>query len=71
MRIIFGTLGMLIVLAVVGLLAKKQLSAQAVLVAPATAGTAAGVPAAAAQQQYKQAIENAMQQPRPEPDEQK
>lgn len=80
MRGIFGLLGLVIVLAIVGLLVKKQLSStrQAVpalqVPAPAT-GQAPGAPAATVkeqsqqiQQQYKQAVENAMQQPRPDPD---
>lgn len=72
MRAIFGVLGLLVVVAIVGLLAKKQLSAG---VAPATApGVPAGVvvPAGTPKQQvqqFEQAVQGAMQQPRALPDE--
>ena len=81
MRAIFGVLSLLVVLAIVGVLAKKQLRAAsqpaAALAVPAAAATsdAGGQPPATVraqsaqiQQQYKQAIDNAMQQPRPMPD---
>jgi hypothetical protein len=81
MRGAFGLIGLLIALAIVGVLVKNQLAAtrQAVpalqLPAPAGVPTAPGASAATVkeqsqqiQQQYKQAIEGAMQQPRPEPD---
>lgn len=84
MRAIFGVLGLLIALAIVGVLAKKQLATtrQAVpaLAVPAPAG--AGITPTPSpptgnvreqsqqiQQQYKNAVESAMQQPRPVPDE--
>ena len=72
MRAIFSVLGLLVVVAIVGLLAKKQLSAG---VAPATnTNTPAGVavPAGTPKQQveqFQQAVQGAMQQPRPLPDE--
>ncbi|MDB5891440.1 MAG: hypothetical protein JWP47_2271 [Polaromonas sp.] len=82
MRSLFGVLSLLVVLALVGALVKKQLasSRQAVpaLAVPAhAAGSDASAPAAATvreqsqqiQQQYKQALEQAMQQPRAVPDE--
>ena len=65
MRAVFTVLGMVVVLAIVGVLAKKQLSAG---VAPPVAGA----PAAATPRQqvdhFKQAAEGAMQQARPMPD---
>ena len=74
MRGIFSVVSLLVVLAVVGLLVKKQLGST-VAVPPA-----AGAPASAAaaspqaqseqiQQQVRQAVEGAMQQARPVPDE--
>ena len=84
MRAIFGVLSLLLVLAVVGLLVKKQLASnqQAIpgltLPSSASSGAQAAFTKQAAtvqdqsqnvQQQYKQAIDAAMQQPRPEPDE--
>jgi predicted lipid-binding transport protein (Tim44 family) len=81
MRSVFGILSLLVVLAIVGLIAKKQLDASrqpaAVLAVPdaAATGDAAGKPTATVkaqseqiQQQYKQALDNAMQQPRALPD---
>jgi hypothetical protein len=84
MRAIFGVLSLLLVLAVVGLLVKKQLASTQqtipalTLPAPAPAG-AEPAPAKLVgtvqeqsqqiQQQYKQAIDSAMQQARPVPDE--
>lgn len=69
MRAIFGILGLLVVVAIVGVLAKKQLSAG---VAP-RAGTPAEASAPAATpkqqvQQFEQAVQGAMQQARPMPD---
>ena len=84
MRAIFGVLSLLLVLALVGLLVKKQLAStqQAIpaltLPAPTTAGAEAAptqpvgtVPAQSQQiqQQYKQAMDAAVQQARPMPDE--
>ena len=84
MRGAFGILGLLLVLALVGLLVKKQLTPSAAsrlappaLVLPGTTGAdvAPATPAATVQsqtqeiqQQYKQALEAAMQQARPVPD---
>lgn len=71
MRAVVSVLGLVIVLAIVGLLAKKQLSA----VAPAPAGAVAGQPAAVSPQQQvqqmRQAAEAALQAPRPMPDDSK
>lgn len=64
MRGVFGILGLVIVAAIVGLLAKKQLNA----VAPAAASSPSGQPTAAAPQQQvqqvRQAAEAALQSPR-------
>ncbi|MBS0340723.1 MAG: hypothetical protein JSS56_09355 [Proteobacteria bacterium] len=69
-----GLVGLVVALAVVGLLVKKQLTTP---VAPAVsvegAGTL-GAPASnprQAQEQFKQSLDAAMQQPRPMPDEAK
>ena len=84
MRGIFGILSLPVTLAIVGVLVKKQLTATSqtmpALVVPAAAGAGAGDTAVQPtgtvkqqsqqiQQQYKQAIDNAMQQARPEPEE--
>ena len=77
MRGVFGMVGLVVALALVGVLAKKQLvSTQAVVPSLQVPG-AAPVPAPTGsvreqsqqvQQQYKQALESALQQPRPLPD---
>jgi hypothetical protein len=77
MRAVFGVLSLLIVVAIIGVLAKKQLSPAPVKVAPADAGLALPAPAADAtpqqqsqqiQNQMRQSIENTMQQARPMPE---
>ena len=81
MRAIFGVLSLVVVLLVVVVLAKKQLTStqQAVPVlalpaltgpdgAPVNQGMTSQEQSQQIQQQYKQAIDNAMQQPRPMPD---
>lgn len=82
MRSIFGIVSLLVTLAIVGVIVKKQLTATSqtipALVVPA-ATSPGDVPvqptgtvrqqSQQVQQQYKQAIENAMQQARPEPEE--
>jgi hypothetical protein len=74
MRAIFGVLGLLVVVAIVGVLARKQLgaaSAPAAVTAPAGAGTSVVVPSGTPQQQVqqtRQAVEGLMQQARPDPD---
>ncbi|MCD6079351.1 MAG: hypothetical protein K0R89_3295 [Ramlibacter sp.] len=70
MRAIFSILGLLLVVAVIGVLAKNQLKAG---VAPTVPGTSAEstAPAATPQQQVKQfeqAVQGAVQQARPMPD---
>ncbi|MES2786945.1 MAG: hypothetical protein V4684_15885 [Pseudomonadota bacterium] len=77
MRVVFGVLSLLVVVAIVGMLAKKQLGA----LSPAAPGTPASaangtvtVPAGTPQQQVQQVqkqFQDAMQQARPMPDETK
>lgn len=73
MRAIFSIMSLLVVLAIVGFLVKKQLGSQV------TVPAAAGMPATSAgatpqaqsqqvQQQVKEAMQGAMQQARPMPD---
>jgi hypothetical protein len=72
MRMVFSVLGLLVVVAIVGVLAKKQLTS-----APAVAGmTGDGViaPTGTPKQQVdqvKQSVETLMQQPRPGADDTK
>lgn len=72
MRMILGALALLIVLAIVAMLAKTQLSSS-VSVRPVPADVPAlAMPAQGGPlqqpQQFKQAVEGLMQQPRPMPD---
>ena len=74
MRGIFSLVGLLVVLAIVGLLLKKQMSTQvAVPAAPGMPAVSADAPpqvqSRQAQQQVKQAVEGALQQARPMPEE--
>ena len=74
MRAIFTIGGLLLVVLIVGLLAKKQLGAGVAPVVVPGARTTATAPAATPQQQvqqFKNAAEAAMQQPRPMPDDTK
>lgn len=70
MRAVFGIVGMLVVVAIVGVLAKKQLGAVS-----ASGGANAGSPAAVAPkqqvEQFKQSVESTMQQARPMPEDTK
>jgi len=71
---VFGVLSLLIVMAVIGLLAKKQLRPAAPVASAASRGcteTMAQPRGTSAQQvqQFKQVVEGAVQQPRPMPDE--
>ena len=77
MRIIFGLISLVIVLAIVNVLAKKQVSAVSDIKVPQVSGAATMVidPNASVKdqsqqigQQVKQAVEGAMQQQRPMPD---
>jgi Na+-transporting methylmalonyl-CoA/oxaloacetate decarboxylase gamma subunit len=75
MRIVFGVLSLLIVVAIVGVLAKKQLGAVSPS-ATATPATTQGVavPTGTPKEQVdqvKQSVENALQQSRPVNDETK
>ena len=71
MRAVFGVLGLLITLAVVAVLAKKQMgvvsSPPASISAP-IAGASAVVPIQQLPQQIGQTVENTLQQARPMPD---
>ena len=78
MKGVFGLVGLLLALAIVGVVVKKQLdstSQRVPALTPAVPGSAAPAPAATVReqsqqvQQYKQAVEGLMQQPRPMPDE--
>ena len=73
MRMLFGVLSLLVVVAVIGVLAKKQLGAVSAppVAMPGASGPAAGaaVPPRQQVEQYKQAVEGALQQARPMPDE--
>lgn len=80
MRMVFGILGLVITLAIVGMLAKKQLGAVNAIQVPSVSGNAAdgnmATPNAATvqqqaeqiQQRYKAAAEAALQQTRPMPE---
>jgi hypothetical protein len=75
MRMVFGVLSLLFVVAIIGFLAKKQLSSVAAPPTPAAAG-APGGPALSGTpkqqvQQFKQAVEVQVQQPRAMPDDTK
>jgi hypothetical protein len=70
MRAVFGVLGLLVVVAIVGVLAKKQLGAVAPKAAPPTVAApgSASPPTGTPQQQVQQvqqAVQGAMQQARP------
>jgi hypothetical protein len=74
MRAVFGVLSLLIVVAIVGLMARKQLATIAPVAAPPAAGSPAdgmAAPAGTPQQQvqqFQQAVQGAMQQARPMPE---
>lgn len=72
MRIVFSVLGLLIVVAIIGVVAKKQLTSVPAPAAANTSGVAAptGTPKQQVDQ-FKQSVENAMQQSRPVTDETK
>ena len=75
MRMIFGVLSLLFVVAIIGILAKKQLGAVAPVATPAASVAPAGTmerptgPPAQQVQQFKQAVETTLQQARPMPEE--
>lgn len=64
MRALFSVVGLLLVLAIVGVLVKKQLSSAPLMPAAAVGST----PQQQIQQQFRQNLESAMQQARPVPD---
>ena len=77
MRGVFGMVGLVVALAIVGVLVKKQLASTQAVVPSLQVPGAAPVPAPTGsvreqsqqvQQQYKQALESALQQPRSLPD---
>ena len=71
MRAVFGVVGLLVVLAIVGVLAKKQMAAVTTAPAGMTGLPASATPQQQSQQiqkQIGQAVENTMQQARPMPD---
>jgi hypothetical protein len=75
MKAVFSLLGLVFVVAIIGLVAKKQLTAAAPVSAPVNAG-APGAPAISGTpqqqvQQMRQAAEAAVQQPRAMPDDSK
>jgi hypothetical protein len=79
MKGVFGLVGLLLALVVVGVVVKKQLdstSQRVPALAPAVPGGVASAPATTVreqsqqvQKQYKQAVDGLMQQPRPMQDE--
>ena len=72
MRGVFGIVGLLVVVLIVGLLAKKQLSAGVAPQDPAATAQGVTVPTGTPKQQvqqYQNAVQGAMQQARPETDE--
>lgn len=86
MRALFGLVGLVVVLAIVGLLAKKQLAATRAPVPALQTATGAAAPASAptgtvreqsqqmqqqVKQQVKQQVEGLMQQARPMPEDEK
>ena len=71
MRAMVSLLGLVAVLVIVGLLAKKQLGAVAPAPSPAFAGQPAGMTPQQQVQQVRQAAEAALQAPRPMPDDSK
>ena len=77
MRAVFSLLGLVVVLALVGLLVKKQLMSTAApsiaipgaaATASAPAGTTVGQRSRQMQEDARRAVEGAMQQPRPMPE---
>jgi hypothetical protein len=70
-RAVFGVLSLLIVVAVIGMLAKKQLTSLSAPIVPPAGAPANAAPATPQQQvqQFGQTVQGAMQQTRPMPDE--
>ena len=70
MRAVFTIVGMVVVLGIVGVLAKKQLTSGVAPHGAETAGAPTGTPKQQ-MQQFQKSLDAAMQQPRPMPDEPK
>lgn len=71
MRALFGIVSLLVVVAIVGVLANRQLGGAASVVPGATPGTTPPQQSQQIQQQVQQSVEGAMQQARPMPDDTK
>jgi hypothetical protein len=76
MRALFSVVGLLLVVAIIGLLARKQLSSATAPLLPPAAGEGSvtqQAPATPQQQvqQFKSAVEGSLQQARPMPDDTK
>lgn len=73
MRAVLGIVGLLVVVVIVGVLAKKQLTAVSVPSAGpgATPGTAPAATPRQQVEQFKQGLDATMQQPRPMPEDSK
>jgi ABC-type phosphate transport system substrate-binding protein len=71
MRALFGIVSLVVVLAIVGLLAKGQLTAQSNALPAANQASAPQQQSQQVQAQFKQSLEGALQQARPMPDESK
>jgi parvulin-like peptidyl-prolyl isomerase len=69
MRPVLGIVSLLVVLAVVGFIAKKQLGTASAAVDATTSGATTQRQAQQIQQQIKATVEGVMQQPRPMPEE--
>ena len=74
MRGLFGIVGLLLTLAIIGVLAKKQMGALTTVAPPAgfasaPAGATVQQQSQLIQQQVKQSVESTIQQARPMPDE--
>lgn len=72
MRVVFGVLSLLVAVAIVGVLAKKQLTRVSAPPAasgmPAVSGTAPAVTPQQQVQQFQQAVQGTLQQARPMPE---
>jgi hypothetical protein len=71
MRALFGIVSLLVVLAVVGVLAKKQLGSSPAALPATTPGATPQQQSQQVQEQFKQSLEGALQQARPTPDDSK
>jgi hypothetical protein len=71
MRALFGIVSLVVVLAIVGILAKKHLGAQSTALPTANPTATPQQQSQQIQQQVKQSVEAAMQQARPMPEDSK